>query len=139
MKETIRKILKEQNEGIKERFFKNMRSLEYVIQSKVNGDIIEDIEFDNVEFYEKYSEIVATVKVKSWCEDPDLNELAQQLKKVEKEIYSSIRNLEFSKNGKLNTVNDDTYLMLFAVKVNWDSGSGDLFIEFIIRQEDYRD
>lgn len=139
MKETIRKILKEQNEGIKERFLKNMKSLEYVIQSKVNGDIIEDIEFDNIEFYEKYSEIDATVKVKSWCEDPDLNELSQQLKKVEKEIYSSIRNLEFSKNGKLNTVNDDTYLMLFAVKVNWDSGSGDLFIEFIIRQDDYRD
>lgn len=139
MKTTIRKILKEQNEGIKERFLKNMKSLEYVIQSRVNGDIIEDIEFDDIEFYEKYSEIEAVVKVKSWCEDPDLNELSQQLKKVEKEIYSSIRNLEFSKNGKLNTVNDDTYLMLFAVKVNWDSGSGDLFIEFIIRQDDYRD
>ena len=44
MKQKIRKILKEEGEGLKERFLKNMKSLEYIIQSNVNNDI-EEIEF----------------------------------------------------------------------------------------------
>lgn len=138
MKNHIKKILKEEGEGIKERFLRNMKSLEYIIQSNVNNDI-EEIEFVNVEFYERYKDITATIKVKSYCEDPDIYELSTQMKKVEDKIYQIIRKYEFSKNGKLNKVDGDSYLMFYAIKVNWESRSGDIFIEFYLHQDDFRE
>ena len=114
-----------------------MKSLEYIIQSNVNNDI-EEIEFVDVDFYERYKDITATIKVKSYCEDPDIYELSTQMKKVEDEIYQIIRKYEFSKNGKLNKVDGDSYLMFFAIKVNWESNSGELYIEFYLHQDDYR-
>lgn len=138
MKETIRKILKEQNENVKERFLKNMKSLEYTVQSIFDNGVISEIEFVDINFNERYSEIRATAKVSSWCEDPDLYELTEQLRNVEREIYRMFNNFEFSKNGKLNKVNGDSYLMVLPSKVNWDAVSGDLFMEFDILQDDYR-
>lgn len=138
MKETIRKILKEQNEGVKDRFLKNMESLEYIVQSKVDNNIITEIEFVDIDFYERYSEIRAIAKVSSWCEDPDLHELAEQLKNVEREVYNLFKNFEFSKNGKLNKVNGDSYLMVIPSKVNWNGLNSDLFMEFDLLQDDYR-
>lgn len=138
MKETIRKILKEQNEGIEERFLKNMKSLEYTVQSIVDNGVISEIELVNIDFNERYGEIRATAKVSSWSEDPDLHELSEQLKNVEREMYRMFNNFEFSKNGKLNKVNGDSYLMVFPSKVNWDAISGDIFMEFDILQDDYR-
>lgn len=67
MKSYIKKILKEEDGGLKERFLRNMKSLEYIIQSNVNNDI-EEIEFVDVKFYERYKDITATIKVKSYCE-----------------------------------------------------------------------
>lgn len=138
MKETIRKILKEQNDNVKERFLKNMKSLEYTVQSIFDNGVISEIEFVDINFNERYSEIRATAKVSSWCEDPDLYELTEQLRNVEREIYRMFNNFEFSKNGKLNKVNGDSYLMVLPSKVNWDAVSGDLFMEFDILQDDYR-
>ena len=138
MKDLIRHILREQNEGIEEKFVKNMRSLEFMIQSKVNSDIIKEIGFFDVEFQERYGDIRAIVKVSSFCEDPDLHELTEQLKNVEREIYDLFKNFEFSENGKLNKVNGDSYLMVIPSKVNWDALSGDIFMEFDIIQDDYR-
>ena len=138
MKETIRKILKEENEGVKDRFLKNMESLEYIVQSKVNDTIISEIELVDIEFYERFGEIRATAKVSSWCEDPDIDELHKQLKSVEREMYNLFTNFEFSKNGKLNKVNGDSYLMVIPNKVNWDAFSSDILMEFDILQDDYR-
>lgn len=42
-------------------------------------------------------------------------------------------------NGKLNKVDNDSDFMMFPIKVNWESGSGDLFIEFFLHQDDYRE
>lgn len=138
MKETIRKILKEENESVKDRFLKNMSSLEYIIQSKLKSNIITEIEFVDTAFYERYGDVRTTLKVSSWCEDPDLDELTQQLKNVESEIYNLFNNFEFSKNGKLKQVNGDSYLMVVPSKVNWDAINGDIFMEFDVLQDDYR-
>lgn len=138
MKETIRKILKEEGEGLKERFIKNMKSLEYLIHSNIKNDIIDELEFVDIEFYEKYKDISTTIKVKSFSEDPDFGLLADQLNRIEDEIFRVIKNYEFLMNGKLNKVNGDSYFMLFPIKVNWESGNGDLLIEFYLHQDDYR-
>lgn len=138
MKETIRKILKEQGDDLKGRFLKSMKSLEFMIQSNINDEVIDEIEFSNVEFYERFGEIRATAKVRSSCDDPDLNELTEQLKKVESEIYRLFKNFEFSENGKMNKVDGDSYLMVIPSKVNWDGINGDIFMEFDMLQDDYR-
>jgi hypothetical protein len=138
MKDLIGRIIKEQNEGLKERFVKNMRSLEYVVQSNVNSDLINEIGLFDIEFQERFSQIRATAKVISWCEDSDIDELHKQLKRVEYEMYRLFNNLEFTKNGKLDKVNGDSYLMVIPWKVNWDGESGDIFMEFDIIQDDYR-
>lgn len=139
MKEVIRKILKEEDSGLKERFLRNMKSLEYILQSGIKSNIIEELEFVNIEFYEKYKDITATIKVKSYCEDPDIIELTDQMNRVEDELYKIIKNYEFLMNGKLNKVDGDTYLMFFTIKVNWESNNGDLFIDFYLHQDDYRE
>lgn len=139
MKETIRKILKEENEGLKERFLKNMKSLEYLIQSNIKNVIIEELEFVDIEFYEKYKDVSATIKVKSFSEDPDFGSFTDQLNRIEDELFRIIKNYEFLLNGKLNKVNGDSYFMMFPVKVNWESGNGDLLIEFYLHQDDYRE
>ena len=139
MKEMIRKILKEEGEGLKERFIKNMKSLEYLIQSNIKTNIIEELEFVDIRFYEKYKDISTTIKVKSFSEDPDFGSFTYQLNKVEDELFRVIKNYEFLMNGKLNKVDNDSYFMMFPIKVNWESGSGDLFIEFFLHQDDYRE
>jgi hypothetical protein len=116
-----------------------MKSLEYILQSGVKSNLVEEIEFVNIDFYEKYKDITAEIKVKSYCEDPDFGALTYQMNKVEDEIFSVIKNYEFLTNGKLNKVNGDSYLMMFPIKVNWESGSGDLLIEFYLHQDDYRE
>lgn len=139
MKEMIRKILKEEGEGLKERFIKNMKSLEYLIQSNIKSDIIDELEFVDIKFYEKYKDISTTIKVKSFSEDPDFGSFTYQLNKVEDELFRVIKNYEFLMNGKLNKVNGDSYFMMFPIKVNWESGNGDLLIEFYLHQDDYRE
>ena len=139
MKETIRKILKEEGEGLKERFIKNMKSLEYLIQCNIKNDIVDELEFVDIEFYEKYKDISTTIKVKSFSEDPDFGSFTDQLNRIEDELFRVIKNYEFLMNGKLNKVNGDSYFMMFPIKVNWESGNGDLLIEFYLHQDDYRE
>lgn len=139
MKEVIKKILKEQDEELKERFLRNMKSLEYILQSGIKSDIIEELEFVNIDFYPKYKDISVEIKVKSYSEDPDLGSLTDQMNKVEDEIFRILKNYEFLINGKLNKVNGDSYLMMFPIKVDWKSGDGDLFMEFYLHQDDYRE
>ena len=139
MKETIKKILKEEGEGLKERFIKNMKSLEYLIQSNIKSDIIDELEFVDIEFNEKWKDISASIKVKSYSEDPDFGSFTDQLNRVEDELFRVIKNYEFLMNGKLNKVNGDSYFMMFPIKVNWESGNGDLLIEFYLHQDDYRE
>lgn len=139
MKSFIKKILKEEGEGLKERFIKNMKSLEYLIQSNIKNDIIDELEFVDIEFHEKWKDISASIKVKSFSEDPDFGSFTDQLNRVEDELFRVIKNYEFLMNGKLNKVDNDSYFMMFPIKVNWESGSGDLFIEFYLHQDDYRE
>ena len=139
MENIIRKILKEENEGLSERFLKNMKSLEYLVQSNIKNDIIDELEFVDIEFNEKWKDISASIKVKSYSEDPDFGSFTDQLNRVEDELFRVIKNYEFLLNGKLNKVNGDSYFMMFPVKVNWESGGGDLFIEFYLHQDDYRE
>lgn len=63
MKSFIKKILKEEGEGLKERFIKNMKSLEYLIQRNIKTNIIEELEFVDIRFYEKYKDISEQLKL----------------------------------------------------------------------------
>ena len=84
MKETIRKILKEQNEGLKERFIKSANKMVYIIETHVESNLITNIEIENIMFDEKYSEISGDLIITSWCEDPDILEFTRTLKMVDK-------------------------------------------------------
>lgn len=139
MKKLIKKILKEQDEELKERFLLSMRSLQYIIESLIKSRSIEEIEFVDIEFYEKYKSISAAIKVKSYCEDPDFGELTSRMNEVENEIYRVLKNYEFSVDGKLKKVDGGSFIMMFPVKVNWESGNGDLLIEFYLQQDDFRE
>jgi len=86
MKELIRHILKEQNEGLKERFIKSANKMVYIIETHVESNLITNIEIENIMFDEKYSEISGDLIITSWCEDPDILEFIRTLKMVDKEI-----------------------------------------------------
>jgi hypothetical protein len=132
-------ILKEQDEKLKEKFLRNMKSLEYILQSGIKSNIIEEVEFVNIEFIESYEDISAEIEVKSYCEDLDIGALTDQMNKIEDEIFRILKNYEFLENGKLTKVDGDSYLMMFPIKVDWKSSNGELFMEFFLRQDEYRE
>jgi hypothetical protein len=140
MKETIRKILKEQNEGLKERFIKSANKMVYIIETHVGSNLITNIEIENIIFDEKYNEISGDLIITSWCEDPDIIEFIRTLKMVDKEIEKVLLNYTFRSNGSFGEKGEWNNLMWYMIACNWDIDNNDeIKMKYHFRQEEYDD
>lgn len=140
MKETIRKILKEQNEGLKERFIKSANKMVYIIETHVGSNLITNIEIENIIFDEKYNEISGDLIITSWCEDPDILEFIRTLKMVDKEIEKVLLNYTFRSNGSFGEKGEWNNLMWYMIACNWDIDNNDeIKMKYHFRQEEYDD
>ena len=140
MKELIRHILKEQNEGLKERFIKSANKMVYIIETHVESNLITNIEIENIMFDEKYSEISGDLIITSWCEDPDILEFTRTLKMVDKEIEKVLFNYTFRSNGSFGEKGEWNNLMWYMIACNWDIDNNyEIKMKYHFRQEEYDD
>jgi hypothetical protein len=135
----MRRLIKE-NEDRKKRIEESMQTLIYIIETNKKSKFIESIELDYVNFYERYNTIEGGIKVKGWCEDPDLGEFSKILKEIDNDIYRVVQDYEFDKEGNIKRCPEgDTYLMFMAESVNWSMRDNNIEIGFHIVQDDFRD
>jgi hypothetical protein len=140
MKQTIRKILKEEDDK-RERFIRSAKKLGFILETEVNSNIITDIEINNITYDPKYNEILGDILITSWCEDPDLFEFTNQLKLVDKEMDKVLLNYTFSSNGSFNKKKGQyNNLMWYFVGCEWMAeGNYILKMKYHFRQDEYDD
>ena len=140
MRQNIRQILKEQNEGLKERFIKSANKMVYIIETHVGSNLITNIEIENIIFDEKYNEISGDLIITSWCEDPDILEFTRMLKLVDDEIEKVLLNYTFRSNGSFGEKGEWNNLMWYLIACNWDVDNNyEIKMKYHFRQEEYDD
>lgn len=141
MRQKIRKMLKESDTDLKSKFIKSTESLEYIIESLVDTNLITNIEIENIRFDQKYLEISGDIIITSWCEDPDLFEFTHMLKEVDKEMDKVLLNYTFSSNGSFNKKKGQyNNMMWYMIACNWDIyNNSEIKIKYHFRQEEYGD
>lgn len=141
MEKTIKKILKEEGNGIESRFIKSAKKLGFILETEVNSNIITDVEINNIYYMPQTNEISGDIVITSWCEDPDLLEFTNQLKMVDKEMDKVLLNYQFSSNGSFNKKRGKyNNLMWYFIGCEW-MAEGDyiLKMKYHFGQEEYED
>lgn len=143
MKETIKNILKEEQEygELEQRFRNSMQKLQYIFESNVSSEI-DSVEISEIEFNPKYTEIQANLTVKSYYEDHDFGSLAKQIDRLEDEIYKIQGKYTFTENGGLikRGHDNDWFMSCVPIGMKWQSGGDESFIltlDFWVRQDEY--
>jgi hypothetical protein len=143
MKETIRKILKEQNEenNLEQRFRNSMRKLQYVFESSISSEI-DSVEISEIEFYPKYTQIRAKLIVKSYYEDHDFGAIGRHADRIENEVYKINKQYTFTENGGLirRGPENDWFLGCMPIGMKWDTYGDEPFmltLEFWVNQDEY--
>ena len=134
----MRRLIKE-NEDRKERISSSIQTLIYIIEVNKKSKHIEDIELGNV-YIDRFNTIEYDIKVKGYCEDPDLGELSHVLKDIDNDIYRVVRDYEFDKEGNIKkSPEGDSNIMFMAGSVNWNSDDYNIEIVFHLIQDVFRD
>ncbi len=139
MEKTIKKILKEEGNGVESRFIKSAKKLGFILETEVNPNIITDVEINNIYYMPKTNEISGDIVITSWCEDPDLLEFTNQLKVVDKEMDKVLMNYQFSSNGSFNKKKSQyNNMMWYFIGCEW-SAEGDyiLKMKYHFGQDEY--
>ena len=139
MKETIKKILKEEGDDLKSRFIKSAKKLGFILESSVDSNLITNVEIENITYDPKYNEIAGDINLTSWCEDPDLLEFTHMLKEVDKEMDKILLNYTFSSNGSFNKKKGQyNNMMWYFIGCEWIAeGDYTLKMKYHFRQEEY--
>jgi len=142
MKELIRHILKEEeNSNLEERFTRSAKSIPYIIQSNVDSNLFTEIEIGNIIYNSRDNTIDGELLIMSWCEDPDLFEFTNQLKRVDNELDKVLLNYSFSSKGSFGK-NKGKYnnLMFWFVGCEWEAiGDFSMKMKYHFTQEEYDD
>ena len=141
MKKIIKKILKEEGEGLEERFIRSAKKLGFILETEVNSNLITDVEINNIHYSPKYNEILGDILITSWCDDPDLLQFTNQLKEVDEEIDKVLLNYQFSSNGSFNKKKGQyNNLMWYFIGCEWSTeGNYILKMKYHFIQEQYDD
>lgn len=70
IRRSIKKLLKEQDENLEQKFLKSATKFRWILESQVDQNLITDISLENVKYDQKYNEISGDLLITSWCEDP---------------------------------------------------------------------
>ncbi len=86
MKETIKNILKEEQEygELEQRFRNSMQKLQYIFESNISSEI-DSVDISEIEFDPKYIQIRAKLTVKSYYEDHDFGSIGRHADTVVEE------------------------------------------------------
>jgi hypothetical protein len=141
MKQIIKKILKEENENLKEKFIRSAQKIAWILQSNVDTSLITNIETANINYISRSNEIEGELLITSWCEDPDLFSFTDQLKIVDKELSTVLLNYTFTSNGSFGKKKGKyNNLMFWFIGCEWSAG-GDysMKMKYQFVQEEYDD
>lgn len=139
MKEVIRKILKEDNENMKEKIKSSFQTLLYIIESNTNTKFIEEVSLEKVNFYDNYGTIEGFINVKSYCEDPDVGSFTRIVDEIDTELYSIIKKYEFNRDGSLKKQQErDAHLIFLFSGCQWDYRTNELHMKYVLIQDGFR-
>ena len=143
MKETIKNILKEEQEygELEQRFRNSMQKLQYIFESNVSSEI-DSVEISEIDFDPKYIQIRAKLTVKSYFEDHDFGSIGRHADSIENEIYKINQQYTFTENGGLirRGPNNDWMLGCMPIGMKWQAGGEESFVltlEFWVSQDEY--
>jgi hypothetical protein len=143
MKETIKNILKEEQEygELEQRFRNSMQKLQYIFESNISSEI-DSVDISEIEFNPKYIQIRAKLTVKSYFEDHDFGSIGRHADSIENEIYKINQQYTFTENGGLIRRGPDNDWMLgcMPIGMKWQAGGEESFVltlEFWVNQDEY--
>jgi hypothetical protein len=143
MKETIKNILKEEQEysELEQRFRNSMQKLQYIFESNISSEI-DSVEISEIEFDPKYIQIRAKLTVKSYYEDHDFGSIGRHADSIESEVYKINQQYTFTENGGLIRRGPDNDWMLgcMPIGMKWHAGGEESFVltlEFWVNQDEY--
>ena len=143
MKETIKNILKEEQEygELEQRFRNSMQKLQYIFESNISSEI-DSVDISEIEFDPKYIQIRAKLTVKSYFEDHDFGSIGRHADSIENEIYKINQQYTFTENGGLIRKGPDNDWMLgcMPIGMKWQAGGEESFVltlEFWVNQDEY--
>jgi hypothetical protein len=143
MKETIKNILKEEQEygELEQRFRNSMQKLQYIFESNISSEI-DSVDISEIEFDPKYIQIRAKLTVKSYFEDHDFGSIGRHADSIENEIYKINQQYTFTENGGLIRRGPDNDWMLgcLPIGMKWQAGGEESFVltlEFWVNQDEY--
>ncbi len=143
MKETIKNILKEEQEygELEQRFRNSMQKLQYIFESNISSEI-DSVDISEIEFDPKYIQIRAKLTVKSYFEDHDFGSIGRHADSIENEIYKINQQYTFTENGGLIRRGPDNDWMLGCIPIGmkWQAGGEESFVltlEFWVSQDEY--
>ena len=143
MKETIKNILKEEQEygELEQRFRNSMQKLQYIFESNISSEI-DSVDISEIEFNPKYIQIRAKLTVKSYFEDHDFGSIGRHADSIENEVYKINQQYTFTENGGLIRRGPDNDWMLgcMPIGMKWQAGGEESFVltlEFWVNQDEY--
>ena len=143
MKETIKNILKEEQEygELEQRFRNSMQKLQYIFESNISSEI-DSVDISEIEFDPKYIQIRAKLTVKSYYEDHDFGSIGRHADSIESEVYKINQQYTFTENGGLIRRGPDNDWMLgcLPIGMKWQAGGEESFVltlEFWVNQDEY--
>ncbi len=143
MKETIKNILKEEQEygELEQRFRNSMQKLQYIFESNISSEI-DSVDISEIEFDPKYIQIRAKLTVKSYYEDHDFGSIGRHADSIESEVYKINQQYTFTENGGLirRGPDNDWTLGCMPIAMRWQAGGEESFVltlEFWVNQDEY--
>ena len=142
MKDIIKNILKEEQDGeLEQRFRNSMQKLHYIFESNISSEI-DSVEISEIEFDPKYIQIRAKLTVKSYFEDHDFGSIGRHADSIENEVYKINQQYTFTENGGLIRRGPDNDWMLgcMPIGMKWQAGGEESFVltlEFWVNQDEY--
>jgi hypothetical protein len=120
----------------------SLNTLVYILESNVNKNIIEEIELGKVSYYERFNTFEGIIRIKTFCEDPDVGSFNSIVNKVDDELYNTIKEYHFNSNGTLKKRqgSDDNYLMTLFIGCKWENmGDNGLYMTYHLMQDEFND
>jgi hypothetical protein len=142
MKDIIKNILKEEQDGeLEQRFRNSMQKLQYIFESNISSEI-DSVDISEIEFDPKYIQIRAKLTVKSYFEDHDFGSIGRHADSIENEVYKINQQYTFTENGGLIRRGSDNDWMLgcLPIGMKWQAGGEESFVltlEFWVNQDEY--
>lgn len=139
MRQTIKKILKEETtDDVEDRFKRSVITLQYILESSLNSNIISEVEINNTNIYRSGGALTveAEINITSYCEDPDINELQKEMNRADEELNKVLKEYNFEENGSIKRIGNRN-LSYFLIGVNWDTETYDLNMKYYMMQDEF--